>query len=427
MKTRSIIFLSILLSSSAYSQDFWIKVGELTGSVREFAFNSSSHIYAGTLAGGVYRSTNDGVNWVQVNNGLTDPSVYSVAVNSSGHVFAGTSSSGIFRSTNNGQSWVQLNLNNPTTVYSIGISNNGTVIAGSNGAYRSTDNGNSWVRSLDSLSVLNVKCNVNGFTIVLTNRVYSIFRSPDNGITWQLREFSFNFNSLGVAPNGVYLATTGGVHDDPMGFYLHSSGDNGFSWGYLHNFGSAQHRVAVTNLGYVFVSRTNGIWLSTDNGMNGVYVNTGLNLSGGLLLALGESPNGYIYAGQENGFVYRSSDAITAVNQTGNEIPDKFSLHQNYPNPFNPVTKIKFDIPTPLNPPFSQRGEERSGGGFVTLKVYDILGREVAVLVNEQLKPGSYEVEWSATGGASNYPSGVYFYKLTAGDFSDTKKMVLIK
>jgi photosystem II stability/assembly factor-like uncharacterized protein len=419
MKTRSIIFLLFLFASNVYSQDFWLKVAELSGSVRDFAFNSSNHIYAGTLGGGVYRSTNNGVSWVQINNGLTDLSVRSVAVNSSGHIFAGTQSGGIFRSTNNGDGWVHLNLNNLTTVFSIGISNNGTVIAGSNGVYRSTDNGNSWARSLDSLSVFNVKCNVNGFTIVLTNRVYSIFRSPDNGITWQLREFSYNFNSLGVAPNGVYFATTGGNHDDPMGFYLHSSGDNGYQWGYLHNFGSAQQRVAVNNLGNVFVSRSNGIWLSTDNGMNGVYVNSGLNLSGGLLLALGESPNGYMYAGQENGFVYRSSEAITAINQTGNEIPDEFNLYQNYPNPFNPVTKIKFSLPL------------LSKGGELDLKlsIYDVLGREVAVLIpplrggQEGLNPGTYEVEFDG----ANYPSGVYFYKLKAEGYSETRRMVLIK
>jgi hypothetical protein len=87
------------------------------------------------------------------------------------------------------------------------------------------------------------------------------------------------------------------------------------------------------------------------------------------------------------------------------------------------VTKIKFDVPTPLNPPFSQRGEERSRRGFVTLTIYDILGREVVSLVNEPLNPGTYEVEFDG----SNYPSGVYYYKLAAGAYTKTKKMILIK
>ncbi|MBL7129127.1 MAG: T9SS type A sorting domain-containing protein [Ignavibacteria bacterium] len=99
-------------------------------------------------------------------------------------------------------------------------------------------------------------------------------------------------------------------------------------------------------------------------------------------------------------------------------MPDQFILHQNYPNPFNPKTKIRFDI-TPLNPPFGKGGT----GGFVKLVVYDILGREVATLVNERLKAGMYEVEFSGT----SLPSGVYFYRLIAGYYVDTKKMILIK
>ena len=106
------------------------------------------------------------------------------------------------------------------------------------------------------------------------------------------------------------------------------------------------------------------------------------------------------------------------------EVPfvNEFSLSQNYPNPFNPVTKIKFSIPTPLNPPFAKGGTAKPGG-LVKLIIYDILSREVAILVNEQLSPGTYEAELDA----SNYPSGVYFYKLITSDYSQTRKMVLIK
>ena len=110
------------------------------------------------------------------------------------------------------------------------------------------------------------------------------------------------------------------------------------------------------------------------------------------------------------------------ITKISENIPASFSLHQNYPNPFNPVTKIKFSLPKiPLNPPFNQSGEERSGGGFVLLKVYDILGKEVAILVNEQLSPGSYVVNWNSAGLAS----GVYYYTLIYGDISQTKKMIV--
>jgi len=89
-------------------------------------------------------------------------------------------------------------------------------------------------------------------------------------------------------------------------------------------------------------------------------------------------------------------------------------LHQNYPNPFNPVTKIKFDI-APLS-----RGV---GGVFTSLKIFDILGKEIATLVNESLNPGTYEVTFDA----GNYPGGVYFYQFITDGFRDTKKMILIQ
>ena len=98
------------------------------------------------------------------------------------------------------------------------------------------------------------------------------------------------------------------------------------------------------------------------------------------------------------------------------EIPSSYSLCQNYPNPFNPVTKIKFDL-APRTPYPLSRGE------MVTLKVYDILGKEIQTLVNEQLQPGSYEVTFDG----SNLPSGIYFYQLKTGDFTATKKLVLLK
>lgn len=101
------------------------------------------------------------------------------------------------------------------------------------------------------------------------------------------------------------------------------------------------------------------------------------------------------------------------LNPLSDEIPDKYGLFQNYPNPFNPTTRIKFDIPA------KGYGNEH----LVRLIIYDLLGKKVATLVNEQLNPGSYVVEWDAT----VYPSGAYFYKLTEDEFVITKKMILIK
>jgi hypothetical protein len=100
---------------------------------------------------------------------------------------------------------------------------------------------------------------------------------------------------------------------------------------------------------------------------------------------------------------------ITSVNISEELlIPDEITLSQNYPNPFNPSTKIKFSLPS---------------SSFATLKIYNELGEEVAELLNKEVPTGTYEIEWNATG----LPSGVYFYRLQAGGFIKTKKMILMK
>lgn len=104
----------------------------------------------------------------------------------------------------------------------------------------------------------------------------------------------------------------------------------------------------------------------------------------------------------------RVTPSNVGIKHNSSVIPKEFRLYTNYPNPFNPVSTIKFDIPKI---------------SLTKLIIFDILGHEVARLVNEQLKPGSYEVEWDA----SNYSSGVYIYRLITENYSDTRKMVLIK
>jgi len=106
-----------------------------------------------------------------------------------------------------------------------------------------------------------------------------------------------------------------------------------------------------------------------------------------------------------------------SVHNIGNNVPDKFKLEQNYPNPFNPVTKIKFDIPK------SAVSNSSAGNTTVVLKIFDILGKEIATIVNEKLQPGQYETEWNA----SNFSSGIYFYSLSAGNYRETKKLMVVK
>jgi hypothetical protein len=106
--------------------------------------------------------------------------------------------------------------------------------------------------------------------------------------------------------------------------------------------------------------------------------------------------------------IWSYSSLLTGITQNDKDIPKEYKLYNNYPNPFNPTTNVQFSI---------------VNVHYVTLKVFDILGRNVATLVNEQLQPGTYEVTWNA----QNYTSGVYFYRLQSGDFTDTKRMLMIK
>jgi hypothetical protein len=98
---------------------------------------------------------------------------------------------------------------------------------------------------------------------------------------------------------------------------------------------------------------------------------------------------------------------------------NEFTLSQNYPNPFNPTTTIQYTISTSENRPALPAGRTQKSE-LVSLRVYDLLGREVATLVNRHQNPGNYKVDWNA----DNYSTGIYFYKLTAGKFTQTRKMI---
>ncbi|NOS84601.1 MAG: T9SS type A sorting domain-containing protein [Ignavibacteria bacterium] len=117
----------------------------------------------------------------------------------------------------------------------------------------------------------------------------------------------------------------------------------------------------------------------------------------------------FAYAGfGPAGVYYNMESLVTGITPVSNEVPNAFSLEQNYPNPFNPVTNIKFAV---------------AKTGLVTLKVYDISGREVAQFVNQDLNAGTYNFDFNA----SHLSSGIYFYRLSTNNYTDTKKMVLVK
>lgn len=149
-----------------------------------------------------------------------------------------------------------------------------------------------------------------------------------------------------------------------------------------------------------------------------LYGMAGIGASVNKLISIDTSNGAGTLIGTNTGFAGINGIAISpevvSVQNISSAVPERFNLHQNFPNPFNPVTKIRFELPA------RQSSDSR---GKTKLAVYDLLGRELEILVNESLEPGSYEVEFNG----SNFASGMYFYKLEAGNFSEVKKMILIR
>jgi hypothetical protein len=154
---------------------------------------------------------------------------------------------------------------------------------------------------------------------------------------------------------------------------------------------------------------TGGVFLTTDRGASWNTINDGLTPVSILSL---EASATTLFAGTQNNGVWTRplSQVITGVSNNGNLRPDEFKLEQNYPNPFNPTTTIQFTVP-------------RGSTERITLRVFDALGRELTQLVDGNRPAGTYSVNWNATAMAS----GMYFVRLTAGELTLTRRMVLMK
>jgi len=175
-------------------------------------------------------------------------------------------------------------------------------------------------------------------------------------------------------------------------------------------------------------TENNGVYLSMDGGTSWSEFNNGLEKLSITKLAMSETNAKRIYAGTMRGGVW-STDLVVGMDDEIAALPNDFILEQNYPNPFNPNTTIKYSIPSVMLNSFQHlKSSEipkqvRDDNVNVQLKVYDILGREVATLVNEEQRPGYYEVEFNA----SQITSGIYFYQMRTANYSKTYKMILLK
>ena len=404
----------VLLATSAVAQNYWQPTVGLAGrSVRSIAVGSN-YSFAATLDSGIYRSIDGGQSWVQANTGITDLSTWSAVVdpNSPAIAYVGTQASGVYRTTDYGGSWTQTAFNRHWVISSA-IDGAGHIFIATvdTGIHRSTDNGNTWQRVGDPFEIGSdvYSIGVNSLGHIFAGTDARIFRSTDNGLTWIRSDsgvvvtgviWSLAMNSAG----DVFAGDGGGFFVGPGSVYR--SSNNGNYWTQTPMTNRSVLSLAINSSGHIFAGTDSGVVISTNNGNSGTRINSGLTVLRVYSIAIDSA--GYAFAGTGGGGIFRSTQPTTSVLQSGNRAPTSYVLHQNYPNPFNPRTTIGFDVPHTAN---------------IALKIFDLLGREIVTLMNQPLRPGEYKVEWDA----SNFPSGVYFYRVEAEDFVQTRRLIVLR
>jgi photosystem II stability/assembly factor-like uncharacterized protein len=394
----------------------------------------------------------------------------SVKIVSDQVVVATFKNGGIIRSSDGGKSWKFIDdLFTVQQINDISFANSTTGIAvGKNyistiydSAYisRTTDAGQTWnvvyklpgVPGLYTEDILSVSFS-NGIFIAKSNG--KILRSTNLGLNWSAdsTDLFWGLNQIQFIGNTGFGISPGGTAR------LHKTTNQGTGWSVINNDKMCSGSLNFISENLIYVSFADSFFCKSIDGGNTwtktgwtpdwdhkrfffknnlIGVASGHNLSFGQGTFITENSgnswtkisekydiinvieNGIDFHSSENGYIatayglftlkkFGSIDSVTAVEDELNINPNNFVLHQNYPNPFNPSTVISYQLPA-----FSK----------VNLKVYDILGNEIAVLVDEYKSPGIYKVEWNASG----FASGVYFYRLYSWEFSSVKKLILMR
>ncbi len=334
----------------------------------------------GVYLGNVYVSTNNGDSWTLRSTVTVTGNGALWALTSNGSLlYAISNRKSFFVSTNSGTNWDEIIINDPRNMVLVNFASGGGKLAAvfaNVGALISTNNGSTWSEKNPIAGGISGVYSFNNiiFGFSFGGGIYKIGASdtgwipvnngiPDNGL-YQIPKSMYGYgNTLYAGVWGLFSSQT----------RIFSSINNGASWDTLSTVGLLLNNTTLTP------------WFLAANQSN-VFV--------------------YCYGTKIHG-VYTLA-RTTNVENISPKMPESFSLEQNYPNPFNPSTSIRFSI---------------NASAFTSLKVYDIVGRETATLVNEILKAGSYEAKFDA----SRVPSGIYLYSLQAGQKSETKKMILIK
>lgn len=364
------------------------------------------------IGGEIRRTTDGGINWQRV---YLDTNLrvagFHFLNDLTGYVVGGTYSLAgkICKTTNGGLNWFDVTQPGLDSYFHniVFIDNNTGYIGGTYGVFKTVNGGANWVKVFDQGTFINLSFNKIAFSDVNTGYYLSdsgkVYKTINAGANWQqvrqggedARFFDIKFTS----------ASTGFICGEAGSMYKTSDGGNTWQQVTTGNTNALYSMFFSTpSVGYISGSR---FAMKTMNGGQNWSNIFDVNTRSLYSVYFSDINTGYLTS--DTGIVYKTTTGgVIGINPISTQIPNDFSLSQNYPNPFNPTTNIKFAVPK---------------ASFVRLAVYDMLGREVDALVNEQLSPGTYEVDWNA----AKFSSGIYMYKLMTNDFSMVKKMSLIK
>jgi len=381
----SIYFMDIQFSSSN------------TGWVAGLKYNTN-----GTTEGRLLKTTNAGGNWVLQNVG-TIAGLWGVYfINDNTGWIVGDKGT-VRKTTNSGLNWIQQITDSTDYLNQAYIINSNTGWITGNNLYKTSNSGNNWnkINGIPGGSFAIYFLNDNtGFLTLYYSR---ILKTTNGGLNWDL-VYSGSFHTfvfdITFCTNDVGFAAGDGSAE---GVLKTTNGGNNWSSVYHSDLKTIYFKNSNTGWagGYSTILKT------TNSGQNWVTQNLPISFPD-YVWKIRNSNDSTLWAVGGKGYIFKTSNGGVGINQISTEIPSKYSLGQNYPNPFNPSTVVRYQL---------------SVVGNVSLKVYDVQGREVQTLVNERLQPGTYEVTFDG----SKLNSGVYFYQLLKGDFKETKKMLLLK
>lgn len=395
-------FLTTTISSGAQ----WERVQSIpVGDVASFHIADDT-FYAG-VDNTIHISTDSGVTWSPTSQIPANGAFIDTIILFNGKIFAGTGGSGIFMSSNQGVSWQSMNdgLSGPGSHHISAFAIRGGVLcAGTSGSGVFTLSGSTWLPFGDLTS--NAAGTVNTLAVLGDSLVAG---AGGNGYTWFSTPGSSTFNGVPVGPfpGDIFLVISflrhGGFLFAGTNYGVYRSDNGGASWTFAGTGIPNGRHVALTAHGSTLFAAASSagtrVLRSTNLGLDWETVD---NIPFAYATKVFDNR---LYAARIDGLWYLDLLPTPVKEQP---LPHDVELGQNYPNPFNPNTIIEY---------------RQSTSGSVTLKVFDVLGREVTTLVNEMRGPGDHAVEWNA----ESMSGGVYFYRLTIGAHSITKRMLLVK